>query len=86
MLNWLHYVWFAYFWPSLKGNGPEALVQTVVYAVVGYLFYPPFHNWINNWFAGVHEKTDLLHDKLDHIIENHPDIPTFPLSHKDDDA
>lgn len=35
-------LWFNYFWPSLKGNGPEALVQTVAYAAVGVVLLPVF--------------------------------------------
>ena len=33
-------LWFNYFWPSLKGNGPEALVQTVVYGGIAVLLVP----------------------------------------------
>ena len=78
MLNWLHYMWFSYFWPSLKGNGPEAIVQTVTYAAIGYLVYPPFREWINSHFNAVHARHDDVLDHLKHIIEHHPDIPELP--------
>lgn len=68
--NFLHYQWFGYFWPSLKGNGPEALVQTVAYAAIAYAVYPPFRHWADCELAHVHAK-------MDHIIKHHPDIPGF---------
>lgn len=61
-MTWLHTLWFNYFWPSLQGNGPEALMQTVVYGAAGFLL-------------GVSSRR--LHAKLDHIIKHHPDIPDF---------
>jgi hypothetical protein len=73
----LYVLWYGYFWPSLKGNGPEAIVQTIVYAVIAYLFIPPFRRWM-------HEENVTLHAKLDHIIHHHPEIPEFV--NEDDDA
>lgn len=67
----LWYVWINYFWASLKGNGPEALCQTVAYAAIAYAFYPPFRRWVR-------KEADHLHGKLDHIIRHHPDIPDYP--------
>jgi hypothetical protein len=66
--HWLYSLYFGYVWPSLKGNGPEALVQTVLYAAIAYLFYPPFRAWIRGHVSA-------LHAKLNHIILFHPDIP-----------
>ena len=31
-MHWLWVLYFGYIWPSLKSNGPEAVVQTFVYA------------------------------------------------------
>ena len=73
----LNHIWFAYFWPSLMGNGPEALVQTVVYGLAAYLLIPPFRRWINAHFKAQHEANAALHAKLDHVIKHHPDIPKF---------
>lgn len=66
----IHTLWFGYFWPSLKGNGPEALIQTAVYGALAYILIPPVRDWFNN-----HMKS--LHEKVDHIIKHHPDIPPF---------
>jgi hypothetical protein len=70
-VNWLYTLWFGYVWPSLKGNGPEAVVQTIVYGGIAYIFVPPFRKWLHGEFTHVHAK-------IDHIIKHHPDIPTFP--------
>jgi hypothetical protein len=70
---WLHLwiqIWIGYFWPSLKGNGPEALLQTIAYAAIAYAFYPPFRRWVKH-------EASVYHQKLDHIIKHHPDIPDF---------
>lgn len=63
-------LWFSYFWPSLKGNGPEALVQTVLYAGIAALVWPPARRWFKREYQEVHAK-------LDHVIKHHPDIPAF---------
>jgi hypothetical protein len=34
-MNWLHTLWFGYFYPSIKGNGPEAVVEIVALSIVG---------------------------------------------------
>lgn len=67
-VNWLHHLWFGYFWPSLEGNGPEALVQTVVYGIIAYLFIPVVRKFVNSHMTS-------LHRKLDHIVKHSPDIP-----------
>ena len=64
------YVWINYFWSSLKSNGPEALLQTVFYGAVGAALYPPTRRWIER-------EQKKLHQKMDHIIKHHPDIPEF---------
>ena len=38
-------LWYGYNWPSLKGNGPEAIDQTIVYAAIGLMLYPPLRKW-----------------------------------------
>ena len=73
-MNWLYTLWYGYVWPSLKGNGPEALCQTVLYAVLLYFFYPPFRKWVTK---EERQASALLHEKLDHVIRHHPDIPPF---------
>ena len=73
-MNWMTNLWFNYFWPSLKGNGPEALVQTVAYAAVAVAVYPPLRKWATKEERAMRAE---LHSKVDHIIKYHPDIPDF---------
>ena len=70
----LYTLWFGYVWPSLKGNGPEALVQTVAYAAVAVAVYPPLRKWATKEERAMRAE---LHSKVDHIIKHHPDIPDF---------
>ena len=70
-MNWLYTLWYGYVWPSLKGNGPEAVVQTVVYGVLAIILIPPVRRFAKAEFEKVHAK-------MDHIIKHHPDIPDFP--------
>jgi hypothetical protein len=83
-----HWTWFHYFVPSLWGNGPEAVVQTVVYGIAAVLILPPTRHWMQRHVDSIkehmsgetkalHEKMDEAHQKIDHIIKNHPDIPDF---------
>ena len=64
-MNWMTNLWFNYFWPSLKGNGPEALVQTVAYAVGGfllsYVFIPQVRKFVNGHVKSFHDKLDAQH-------------------------
>ena len=64
------YWWSAYFWPSDKGNGPEALQQVALGVAVASLLYPPLR-------AAWKRETERIHAKMDHIIKHHPDIPEF---------
>lgn len=77
MSHWLYVMWFSYFWPSLKGNGPEAIVQTVLYGAIAYFLVPPVREYINEHMRKLHEKVDHSHALMQHIIKNHPDIPDF---------
>lgn len=63
-------LWFNYVWASLKGNGPEAIVQTIVYGLIAIIFVPPVRRWFNCHMKAVHEK-------LDHVIFHSPEIPPF---------
>ena len=71
----LWYIWIDYFWASLKGNGPEALVQTVAYAAIALAIYPPLRKWLTR---EEREAAAELHRKMDHIIFHHPDRPPLP--------
>ena len=69
-MNWLHTLWFGYFWLSIKTNGPEALCQTVVYGAIAMAVYPPLRKWAKG-------ETAHLHAKLNHIVNHSDDIPPF---------
>ena len=70
-MNWLHGLWFGYFWPSDKGNGPEALTQTVVYAAVGIYFIPKVRAWVNGHMAAIHKKLDTHHQEHLELVKQH---------------
>ena len=63
-------LWFDYGYPSLKGNGPEALVQTIVYGMIAFAVYPPLRKWAKR-------ETEHLHAKVNHLIKHLPDVPAF---------
>lgn len=75
-MNWLSQLWFDAFWPSLRGNGPEAIIEIAVLALLGKLLWPVIKR-------EVHAGDALLHRKLDHVIEHSKDIPPFPASTKE---
>lgn len=70
-------LWLAYGWSSLKGNGPEDLTSTTVKFAIAAAVYPPLHRWVTREERAMRS---LMHAKMNHIIENHPDIPDFPPS------
>ena len=73
-MHTLYVLWFGYFKPSLFGNGPEALIQTVAYAAVAVAVYPPLRKWATKEERAMRAE---LHNKVDHIIKHHPDIPDY---------
>jgi hypothetical protein len=81
LLHWLSVLNFGYLWPSLKGNGPEALAQTVVYGTLALYFVPKVRAWVNRHVDGLHAKLDVAHKKMDHIIKHSNDIPEFKEDH-----
>jgi hypothetical protein len=66
--NWLHGVWFGYFWPSLQGNGPEDLLS---YLIIGGGVTLLGRKLLVKW----REHHSHLHKKLDHIIIHSKSIP-----------
>ena len=77
MWHEINYLWINYFWSSLKGNGPEAGFQTVIYAAIAVVFIPAVRKFFKRHFASVHAKLDEAHRKIDHVIA-HSDIPPLP--------
>ena len=73
--HWLYVLWFGYAWSSDKGNGPEALQQTILYGAIALLFVPIVRKAIKRWSEKLHEKLDHNAVLLKHIIKHHPDIP-----------
>lgn len=63
-------LWFGYFWPSIKGNGPEEIVSLLVIGTASAILVPVVRRWIKG-------EAEKVHQKLDHIIKHHPDIPPF---------
>ena len=57
----IHQLWFSYFIPSLWGNGPEALVQTVVYGVAAWIFIPKVRKYVDNHVKSIHERLERHH-------------------------
>ena len=52
--HWLYNLWFNYAWSSDKGNGPEALQQTIAYAAIAIVFVPIVRKFIKREFDRVH--------------------------------
>ena len=77
-MNWLHTLWFGYFWPSLQGNGPEALVQTIVYGLIALIFIPPVRRWMGRHIQSVKDHVSAehakIHERLDHSKMRHEQI------------
>ena len=89
--DWISNLWFNYAWSSDKGNGPEAIQQTIIYAAIAVVLIPPIRKAIER-FAKRHVDSikahaaaehDALHEKLDHIIHHSGDIPNKPTHAND---
>ena len=52
--HWLYTLWYGYAWSSDKGNGPEALQQTIAYAAIAIVFVPVVRKFIKREFDRVH--------------------------------
>ena len=72
-------LWFGYGWSSDKGNGPEAIQQTIAYAVIGVLLYPRVRRAIDR-FARRHVNeikahSEELHAELrEHVSAEHAKV------------
>lgn len=62
--HWLPDLYFGYTWPSLKGNGPEALAQTIVYGAVAAILVPAVRHFLAREFEKVHHKIDHVHETM----------------------
>jgi hypothetical protein len=81
MFGWLYHLWYGYLIPSLYGNGPEAIAQTIVYGLIAIAVIPPARHFVERHVdsikAHVSAEHDAMHEHLDHIIRHSPDIPDF---------
>lgn len=57
--SWLSNLWFNYAWSSDKGNGPEAIQQTIIYAIAAVVLIPPVRHFIKREFDKVHNSIHL---------------------------
>jgi hypothetical protein len=86
------------FWPidnsHVAPNLLASLVQWALVAIVVALLYPPARRAIER-FAKYHvdsikehvsQEHAAVHDKMDHIIRHHPDIPDFVPREKTNDT
>lgn len=62
--------WFVWIYPSLRGNGPEGLAQSLVYGMIAFAVYPPLRKWAKR-------ETEHLHAKVDHLAKHLPGVPAF---------
>jgi hypothetical protein len=60
----LHNLWFGYGWSSDKGNGPEAIQQTVLYAAIAAVLIPAVRRFIKREFGKLHKKIEEGHDEI----------------------
>lgn len=71
-MHWLWTLWYGYTYPSLRGNGPEAIVQTLVYAAIAFVLVPPVRKYINAHVKSLHDKLDAHHaEHLDLLKKQH---------------
>jgi hypothetical protein len=64
--HWFYTLWFGYGWPSDRGNGPEALQQTIVYAAIAAIFVPIVRHFFLRELKKAH---DEVHEHLHHIAD-----------------
>lgn len=87
--DWLPNLWFNYAWSSDKGNGPEAIQQTILYGAVALVLIPPLRHALERFakrhvadlkahvteeHRKLHEKVDASHALMHHIILSTPGI------------
>lgn len=72
MWHWISYQWFTYWWPSDKGNGPEALQQTAVYAALAVTFIPAVRKFFHDRFEAAKNLAEKHHkDKIEQAERHH---------------
>jgi hypothetical protein len=61
--HWLGSLWFNYTWPSVKGNGPEAALQTLLYAAFAVAIIPPIRRAFLKHVHGIENRMVVLHQQ-----------------------
>ena len=81
----LHNLWFGYWWPSLKGNGPEDSTSLLIVGIISAFLIPAVRRFFHRGWDRLHSKLDGLGDHhretqrmLRHVIDQHPDIDPLP--------
>lgn len=59
--------WFGYWWPSVKGNGPEDITSLILVGIVTAIFVPRVRRW---WVV----REQHLHAKLEHVMKQNAHI------------
>ena len=81
-MGWLHHLWYGYFVPSLWGNGPEAIFQTVLYGAIALIFVPPLRHFVERHVKSIHEKLDHQHqERIDQADHHHKEALALARKH-----
>ena len=65
-------------WEPVKTNIGAGVWWAGIVSIVTGIVYPPIRNRVENFVKRHVEAGNRdLHDKLNHIIKHHPDIPDF---------
>lgn len=68
--------WFNYWWPSIKGNGPEDVTSLIIVGIIASIVIPKMRAW---WV----KREQILHAKLSHVMRQqahlikHSDVPNI---------
>ena len=60
----LYVFWYGYTYPSLKGNGPEALFQTVLYGAIAIAFIPLIRKFLRSELAKANGEVKKIEEEL----------------------
>lgn len=75
-MTWTHNVYFHFWHWAFQQVQLDNWFGNIVAGIVGWVAakerYKQFHEKIN---APLHDKLDMSHDLMRHIIKHHPDIP-----------
>jgi hypothetical protein len=83
--HWLYTLHFGYLWPSIKGNGPEALAQTAVYFLIAAIFVPVVRKFIAKEFAKVHHSIHVHGTEITaHLHHIAKESGLDPFEHSDE--